>query len=381
MKYIPYGHQSIDNQDINAVIKVLKGEWITQGPKVREFEKEVARYCGAKYAVAVSSGTAALHIACLTAGIKKGDEVITSAITFVASANCILYCAGKPVFADIEEDTINIDPQDLKKKITKKTKAVIPVHFAGHPCDLEEIQETAKIHNLIIIEDAACALGAVYKGSRIGSCKYSDMAVFSFHPVKQITTGEGGMVLTNNRGFYEKLLMYRNHGIVKERKKLSKYDGSWYYEQQLLGFNYRITDFQCALGISQLNKIDSFTRCRRKIADIYSKELSKIEEIELPKEREYVKSARHIYYIRIKNIKKRKIIFEKLQRENLGVQVHYIPLPMHPFYKQTLKYKIQDFPKAGRYYQQTITLPLFPKMKNGDIAYVVRKVKEVISST
>ncbi|RLJ01480.1 MAG: UDP-4-amino-4,6-dideoxy-N-acetyl-beta-L-altrosamine transaminase, partial [Candidatus Aenigmatarchaeota archaeon] len=235
-KYIPYGHQWINNDDIKEMIKVLKSEWITQGPKVKEFEEALCEYTGAKYAVAVSSGTAGLHIACLAAGIKEGDEVITSPITFVASANCILYCGGTPVFVDVQEDTINIDPEEIEKKITKKTKAIIPVHFAGHPCDLEEIHSIAKKYGLIIIEDACHALGAEYKGSKIGSCKYSNMTIFSFHPVKSITTGEGGAVLTNNKKLYKKLLMLRNHGITKERKSfIYEYEGPWYYETQFLG--------------------------------------------------------------------------------------------------------------------------------------------------
>lgn len=218
-RFIPYGRQWLDKDDINAVVKVLKSDLITQGPKIKEFEEKVASYCGAKYAVATSSGTAALHIATLTAGIGEGDEVITSPITFVASANCVLYCGGRPVFADIQPDTINIDPEEIEKKITRKTKAIIPVDFAGHPCDLEEIRNIAHKYNLTVIEDACHAFGAEYKNTKIGSCKYSDMTVFSFHPVKTITTGEGGIVTTNNKEYYERLLMFRNHGITKEKPK------------------------------------------------------------------------------------------------------------------------------------------------------------------
>lgn len=378
MKTIPYGHQWIDEEDIKEVVRVLKSDWITQGPKVKEFEEALCKYTGAKYAVAVSSGTAALHIACLAAGIKHGDEVITSPITFVASANCILYCGGKPVFADIQEDTVNIDPEEIKKKANKRTKAIIPVHFAGHPCDLEEIQQIAKKYDLLIIEDATHALGAEYKGSKIGSCKYSDMTIFSFHPVKSITTGEGGAVLTNRRDLYEKLLIFRNHGITKDRKKFLNPDSlilnsdSWYYEMQELGFNYRITDFQCALGISQLKKIDKFLKRRREIVQKYNELFKDIEEITTPTEKPEVKSAWHLYVIRIKKLNRKKI-FQSLCKQNIGVQVHYIPVYWQPYYRK-LGYKKGLCPIAEEYYKEAITLPLFPGMKEDDICKVISKV-------
>ena len=384
---IPYGRQFIDDEDIQEVIKSLKSDFITQGPKIKEFESALCEYTEAKYAVAVSNGTAALHISCLAAGIRHNHEVITSPITFVASANCILYCGGKPVFADVQEDTINIDPEEIERKITRNTKAVIPVHFAGHPCDLEEIYAIAKKNNLIVIEDACHALGAEYKGSKIGSCKYSDMTVFSFHPVKSITTGEGGAVLTNNKKLYEKLLMLRNHGITKDPTKftinhqlstINDY-GSWYYEMQELGFNYRLTDFQCGLGLSQLKKLDKFIQRRREIVEIYNKELSKIDEIILPKERPYVKSSWHIYYIRLKNFQKRKKVFERLRKKGIGVQVHYIPVHLQPYYRNNFGYKEGDYPKAENYYNSTITLPLFVKLNKKQINYILNKIKEAIN--
>ena len=378
-KYIPYGHQWINNDDIKEMIKVLKSEWITQGPKVKEFEEELCKYTGAKYAVVVSSGTAALHIACLAAGIKKGDEVITSPITFVASANCVLYCGGKPVFADVQEDTVNIDPEEIKKKITKRTKAIIPVHFAGHPCDLEEIHSLAKKYNLIVIEDACHALGAEYKGSKIGSCKYSDMTVFSFHPVKSITTGEGGAVLTNDKKLYEKLLMLRNHGITRKKAKL-KEEGRWYYEMQELGFNYRITDFQCALGISQLKKLDKFIEKRRKIANIYTKQLSKVDNIILPIEKKHVKSSWHLYYVRLKNPKKRRVVFDKLQKFGIGVQVHYIPVYRHPYYRERLGTLKDGYPKAEAYYRTTITLPIFPTLTKKRVEIIIKNFKKIVEN-
>lgn len=377
MKMIPYGHQWISRDDIKQVINVLKSDWLTQGPKVKAFEESLCQYTGAKYAVVVSSGTAALHIACLAAGITQGDKVITSPITFVASANCVLYCGGKPVFADIQEDTINIDPKEIKKKITKKTKAIIPVHFAGHPCDLEEIQKIARKYNLIVIEDAAHALGAKYKGSKIGSCQYSDMTIFSFHPIKSITTGEGGAVLTNREELYEKLLMLRSHGITREQNAMKRFEGPWYYEMHELGFNYRITDFQCALGISQLEKLDKFIERRREIVQIYNKKLSKIEKIELPVEKENVKSAWHLYSVRLKiksKVKvKRRDIFNYLRKNNIGVQVHYIPVYMQPYY-QNLGYKKGLCPVAEDFYQREITLPLYQSMSNRDVKRVINSI-------
>jgi len=371
MKYIPYGRHYIDSDDIKEVTKVLRSDWITQGPKIEEFEEKLAHYCGAKYAVVVSSGTAALHIACLVAGIKPGEEVITTPVTFVASANCILYCGGKPVFADIQEDTANIDPEEIRKKITKKTKAIIPVHYAGQPCDLKEIQEIAKRHNLTVIEDAAHALGAEYKGSKIGSCKYSDMTIFSFHPLKSITTGEGGAILTNSKEYYEKLIMFRQHGVTKDRTKFKfNNDANWYYEMHYLGYNYRLTDIQCALGLSQLRKLDKFIKRRRQIAQIYNKELSKLDGIELPVGKKGVKSARHLYTIRIKGNKRRKI-FEALRKRGIGVHLHYIPVYLQPYYQQ-LGYRKGACPVAENYYNRAITLPLYPKMRDKDVKSVVR---------
>lgn len=376
-KFIPYSTQSIDKGDINALTKVLYSDWITQGPRIREFEQRISSYCRAKYAVVVSSGTAALHIACLAAGIKPGDEVITSPITFAASANCVLYCGGRPVFADIQEDTANIDPAEIAKNITPKTKAIIPIHFAGHPCELRGIQKIAKINNLIVIEDAAHALGAEYKGEKIGSGKYSDMTILSFHPVKHITTGEGGAVLTNNKDIYEKLLLLRAHGITKDIHKCQNYEGPWYYEMQYLGFNYRITDFQCALGISQLRKLNKFIEKRRRIARIYRKNLSKIKEIELPTERNNAMSSWHLYPIRLKLkskvAAKRKEIFNYLRGKNIGVQVHYIPVYLHPYY-QKLGYKKGICPRAEDFYQREISIPLYQSMSDTKVKYIINSL-------
>ncbi len=376
MKNIPYGHQYIDDEDIKEVTNVLQSDWITQGSKIEEFEKAISKFTGAKYTIAVSSGTAALHLAAIAADIKNKDEVITSPITFVASANCVLYCGGKPVFADIENKIPNIDPNQISKKITKKTKAIIPVDYSGHPCDLKEIYEIAENKNLTVIEDASHALGAEYKGTKIGSCQYSDIGVFSFHPVKHITTGEGGAILTNDEELYEKLTMLRAHGITKEKNKLEKNDGPWYYEQQLLGYNYRITDFQCALGISQLKKLYKFIKKRREIVDIYNKELKNLDSIELPFEKEYVKSSWHLYYIQIKNHNKRRDIFEKLRKNNIRCQVHYMPVYLQPYY-QKIGYSKDLCPRAEEFYKKVISIPIYPTMKASEIEYVIKTLKKV----
>lgn len=383
MKSIPYGHQLIDSGDIREVGRALKSDWITQGPKIKEFEEALAVYTGARYAVAVSSGTAALHIACLAAGIKARDEVITSPVTFLASANSVLYCGGKPVFADVQHDTINIDPDEIEAKICKKTKALMPVHFAGHPCDMDEISAIAGRSGLTVIEDAAHALGAKYKGSKIGACKHSDMTILSFHPVKSITTGEGGAVLTNKKDLYEKLLMLRNHGISKDRSRFVHRDpqssGSWYYEMQCLGFNYRITDFQSALGISQLEKIDKFMEMRREIAAFYTEKLSAMDEIILPAERGYVTSARHIFCIRVKEAPERRRVFEELRRSGIGVQVHYIPVYLQPYYEKEFKYNPGLCPAAEDYYSKAITLPLYPALTKEQAKRVVYGLKKIIA--
>ncbi|MFA6078157.1 MAG: UDP-4-amino-4,6-dideoxy-N-acetyl-beta-L-altrosamine transaminase [Candidatus Omnitrophota bacterium] len=382
---ISYGHQYIDRDDIDAVIKVLKSDYLTQGPSIPEFEDMLCRYTGARYAVAVSSGTAALHISCLAAGLRSGDEAITSPVTFTASANCVLYCGAIPIFADIQSDTVNIDPEEIEKKISRSTKVLIPVHFAGHPCDMKEINKIARKKKLLVIEDAAHAIGSVYRGSRIGSCKYSDMTIFSFHPVKTITTGEGGAVLTNRRDLYEKLLMLRNHGITKDKSHFLSRGfhsaGSWYYEMQCLGFNYRITDIQCALGISQLKKLDKFLKRRREVASLYTKKLSTIDEIILPAKRDYAASAWHIYCITVKKASERKRIFEELQISGIGVQVHYIPVYLHPYYRGKFKYDPGLCPMAEDYYSKAITLPLYPSMTRKQVNKVINVVKSVFRKT
>ncbi len=372
---LPYGHQWIDDEDIAAVAAALRGDWITQGPKVDEFEKKVADYCGARFAVAVANGTAALHAACAVAGLSAGDEAVVTPITFAATANAVVYCGARPVFADIRADTLNIDPLEILKRITPQTKAILPVDFAGHPADLDAVLTIAREKTLTVIEDACHALGAEYRGRRIGSI--ADMSVFSFHPVKHITTGEGGMILTNNKVFYEKLRIFRHHGIIKG----SPDKGSWHYEISRPGYNFRITDFQCALGISQLKKLDWFIQRRREIVSGYNEAFSGSKEIITPFEEKHVKSAYHIYIIQLRLDKLkagRKEVLEALKAENIGAIAHYMPLHLHPYYREQFGYQEGDYPRAETYYNRAITLPIFPGMTGKDIDDVIAAVRKVV---
>ncbi len=376
--YLSYGKQTVDESDIQAVVDVLKGDYLTTGPFVKEFEDKVANYVGAKYAVAVSNGTAALHMACFAAGIKEGDEVIVSPMTFAASANAVLYCGGTPVFADIDPVTYNIDPDRIEEKITDKTKAIIPVDFSGQSVDMDRIKEVADKHDLIIIEDAAHALGSEYKGRKVGS--QADMIEFSFHPVKPITTAEGGIVTTNSEELYKKMMIFRTHGITRDQEILNENHGPWYYEQQHLGYNYRLTDVQSALGISQMYKIDDFIARRREIVKLYNDAFKALKEIVTPFEAEFSNSGWHIYVIKVKPellTVARKEIFEALQAENVGVNVHYLPVYLHPYYRD-LGYAKGICLNAEELYENMITLPLFPSMSNEDVNDVVAAVKKVI---
>lgn len=377
-RFIPYGRQWIDDDDIQAVVEVLKSDYLTTGPTIIEFEKALAEYTDTKYAVAVSNGTAALHAACFAAGLGEGDEVIVSPITFAASANCALYVGARPVFADIDPDTYNIDPEDIKRKITGKTKAIIPVHFTGQPCNMDEITKIAEKNNLIMIEDGAHALGAEYKQRKVGSI--SDMTTFSFHPVKHITTGEGGAVTTDNKELYEKLSIFRTHGITRDDEKLLHNEGSWYYEQQDLGYNYRITDIQAALGLSQLKKLDMFLKKRREYVKQYNEGFEGVEGIIKPYQIDVAESAWHLYIIQLE-LEKFKVgrseFFEELRNCGIGVNVHYIPVYYHPYYKK-LGYQKGLCPNAEKLYERIITLPLYPKMGKDDVDYIITNVKEIV---
>lgn len=372
---IPYGRQYIDEEDIQAVVNVLKSDYLTTGPMVQNFEKMAAGRVDAKYAVAISNGTAALHAACYAAGITEGDEVITTPITFAASANCILYCGGKPVFADIKGDTYNIDPKDIRRKITEKTKAIIVVHYTGQPCEMDEIHEIAKEHHLMVIEDAAHALGADYKGRKIGSI--SDMTIFSFHPVKHITTGEGGMITTNNETLYQKLLLFRSHGITRNEKYMTENEGGWYYQQLDLGYNYRISDLQCALGISQMKKLDLFINRRRELVKRYDMELQNVPGIICPIQHKGCNNSWHLYVIQVP-ADRRKEIYDKLQAAGIHVNIHYIPVYKHPYYQEH-GYKNVFCQNAENLYQCLISLPLYYSLQDEEQDYVIRTLKEIMN--
>lgn len=369
---IPYGKQWIDEDDIQAVAEVLQSDYLTTGPAVCEFEKAVCEYTGAKYAVAIANGTAALHAACFAAGIKDGDEVITTPMTFAASANCVLYCGGMPVFADIRPDTYNIDPSDIRKKITKKTKAIIAVHYTGQPCDMDEIHAIAKEHHLTVIEDAAHALGADYKGRKIGTI--SDMTTFSFHPVKHITTGEGGMITTNDKKLYEKLKLFRSHGITREEGLMTKNEGGWYYQQVDLGYNYRITDIQCALGVSQMRKLDKFIIRRKELVKRYEDAFRHIEAITCPYQEKGCNNSWHLYVIQVQNRKK---VFDRLRNAGIQVNVNYIPVYQHPYYQEH-GYQHICCQEAEKLYEHIISLPLFAELTDNQQDYVIEHLKDII---
>jgi len=384
--YLPYARQWIEEDDVAAVVEVLKSDRLTTGPKIAEFEAAFARYVGARYAVAVSSGTAALHAACFAAGVSRGDEVITTPLTFVASASCILFMGAKPVFADIDPHTYNIDPEDIERKITPKTTAIIAVHYTGQPCDMGAIQEIAARHNLAVIEDAAHALGAAYKGRRIGSL--GSLTIFSLHPVKHITTGEGGVVTTDDEDLYHWLLLFRNHGIVRDRARMVKDEGPWYYEVQDVGYNYRMTDFQAALGLSQLRKLDRFLARRREIVARYNEAFRDLAEVTVPYQAPWAQSAWHLYVLAL-NLERlrvgRREIFLALRAENIGVNVHYIPVHTHPYYRWLIDPTVcplgeaSPAPRAEALYPRLITLPLFPAMTDRDVEDVICAVRKVIA--
>lgn len=362
---IPYGKQHIDEDDIAAVVETLKSGWITQGPKIAAFEQSLAQYCGARYAVATNSGTSALHLAYLAAGLGRGDEVITTPNTFAATTNMLLAVGAKPVFADIRHDTSNINEVKIEHLITRRTKAIIPVHFGGHPCEMKAINKIAKKHKLKVIEDACHALGASYGGQKIG--RISDLSIFSFHPVKSITTGEGGAILTNNRALYEKMVSLRSHGITKDKQGTNV--------MRELGYNYRMNDIQASLGLSQLKKLDRFIEKRHRIVSGYEKNLRGFDPIILPQELLGSYSSWHLYVIRTKNPADRDGLREYLKQAGIGVNFHYPAVYRHPYYREN-GYRKTSLPNMEQYHASAITIPCYPDLKKEEIKYVSDKIKE-----
>ena len=376
---IHYGKQFIDDDDVAAVAETLKSELITCGPKVEELERKLCEITKAKYAVVVSNGTAALHLAAMAAGIGEGDEVIVSSITFAASANCVLYCGGTPVFADIDPNTYNIDPESIKKLITPKTKAIVAVDFTGQAVQLNEIREICKEHNLVLIEDAAHSLGTCYDGEPIGSL--ADMTTFSFHPVKTITGGEGGAITTNDEALYKKLRLLRTHGITRDEEEMVHPTGEmWYQEQVCLGYNYRMTDFQAALLISQLKKLPAFSMRRKEIVERYDDAFVMMPEINIQREILESNTTRHLYVIRIVPEKlncTRKEFFDALFAENTRPQIHYLPVYWHSYYEK-LGYEKGLCPNAEKYYEEAMSIPLYYSMSDKDVEDVITAVKKVV---
>jgi perosamine synthetase len=374
---LPYGRQSIDEADIQAVIETLKSDWLTTGPKVGEFEQAFAEWVGARHAVSFSSGTAALHGAAFAAGLGPGDEAITSPMTFAATANCILYQNATPVFADTCFDTLNLDPEQTVQKITACTKAIFPVDYAGHPADLDSFLQLGEKHGLTIIEDACHALGAEYRRKRAGSVTH--MTVFSFHPVKHLTTGEGGMVTTDNPKFAQTLRQFRNHGINSDARDRQK-TGGWFYEMTFLGFNYRLTDIACALGLQQLSKLEANLARRREIAARYAAAFAEVPGIMPPQVRAEVNPAWHLYPIRLEPEKlsaNRAEVFRALRAENIGVNVHYIPVHQHPYYRERFGFHDGEYPVAEVAYERLISLPMFHAMTDEDVEDVIHAVHKI----
>lgn len=385
---IYYGHQFIDSDDVKAVVKVLKSDYLTCGPAVTELERRLCEITGAKYAVAVSNGTAALHAACYAAEVESGDEVITTPMTFAASANCVLYMGAKPVFADINPNTYNISPECIEKKINERTKAVIAVDFTGQAAELDEINAICRRHHLQFIEDGAHSIGTTYKNQPIGSI--ADLTTFSFHPVKTVTGGEGGAVLTNDKKLYEKLLLFRTHGITRDKNLMdldikletdgSRMPESWYYQQIDLGYNYRLTDIQAALITSQLNKLDQFKNVRKEIVKCYNNAFADFPGLILQKEIKESDTVRHIYILQLDlerlNVGREKI-YEALKAENVYCNLHYIPVYYFPYY-QNLGYQKGICSNAEKLYERILTIPLYPAMTNEDVRSVIAAVKKVI---
>jgi UDP-4-amino-4,6-dideoxy-N-acetyl-beta-L-altrosamine transaminase len=376
---IYYGKQNITSEDVEAVSKVLVSPFITCGPKVQEAERRLEKYTGARHAVVVNSGTSALHCACVAAGIGEGDEVITTPLTFAASANCVRYCGGTPVFADVDPETYNIDPESIRAHITPRTKAVIAVDFTGQVVDADKIRAICDEYNLVFIEDAAHSIGSKYNGKPVGSI--ADMTCFSFHPVKTVTAGEGGAILTDNEEYYRKLVLAHTHGITHDEDEMEEapHEGPWYYEMISLGFNYRMTDFQAALLISQMDKIDSFIARRKEIVKIYDEEFSKVPGIIVQKEIPESDTSRHLYIIRLDLDKlkcTRREFFDAMSAENVQCQIHYVPVYWFPYYRH-LGYEKGLCPNAEEIYKGIMSIPLYPAMSDKDVEDTIKAVKKL----
>lgn len=379
---LPYARQWIDDRDVDAVVAALQGDFLTTGPLVPELESKLAKKVGARYAVAFANGTAALHAACHAAGIGPGDEVVTSPMTFAASANCVLYQQGKPVFADIDERTYNLSPERVRALVSERTKAIIAVDFTGQPADLDALRRIADERGLVLIEDAAHALGASYQGSKVGSV--SDMTMFSLHPVKHVTSGEGGVIATDDEALWRRLARFRNHGIERDPGSLEQERlAAWYYEMQELGYNYRMTDFQAALAVSQLDKLDRFVERRRAIADRYNEAFCDLDAVVLPFQDGAGESSWHLYVVQLRTERlrfSRDEIYERLHAERIGVNLHYIPVYLHPYYRR-LGYEPGLCPAAERLYERILTLPLFPAMTDRDVEDVIHSFRKVIGES
>lgn len=389
MNFIPYGRQDITKEDVSAVVEVLESDFLTQGPKVPEFENSIKEHCNAKYALAMNSATSALHVACLALGVGQDDIVWTAPITFVASANCALYCGATVDFVDIDPQTYNLSSQALKEKLQVAKvegtlpKVVIPVHLCGQPCDMESIYELSKEYGFSIIEDASHAIGGKYKNQPIGNCQYSDITIFSFHPVKIITTAEGGVATTNSQELAQKMELLRSHGITRDSDLMThEPDGSWYYQQVMLGFNYRMTEMQAALGVSQIKRLNIITDKRHQLAKKYDSLLANLPVI-TPYQHSDGYSGLHLYVIRLKTDqiqKSHKEVFDALRAANIGVNLHYIPVHLQPYYQQNLGFKKGDLPEAELYYAQAVSLPMYPDLTEDQQAYIAQTLGSILNN-
>ena len=377
MRDIQYYQPLIEDDEINEVVDTLKSGWLTMGPKTIKFEKMLSDYLGVKNAIAVNSCTGALHLSLIALGIGEGDEVITTPYTFASTGNVIVQVGAKPVFVDIKKDTYNIDPQKIRKAITHRTKAIMPVDYAGQPCEIDELREIAEGYNLYIIEDAAHAIGAEYNGNKIG--KFATTTNFSFYATKNMTTGEGGAIVTNDDELADKLRILRLHGITKDAWKRYTKKGSWYYEIKEFGWKYNMTDIQAAIGIHQLKKLDKFIEKRREIAKIYNEEFENMDEIITPYEKKNVRHVYYLYPVLLKNYDRAKFI-EKIGKMGIGCGVHFIPLHLHPIYKNTFGFRYGDFPNAEWVYEREVSLPLYPRMSDEDVEYVIDSVKKILKN-